>query len=512
MVNKNLAKGNLVYPGHGEGLDADTVDGLHLQQILDKARMYGGGGLWYGDLALEKPYSFLVFTRTISGTIYYYAQYGSGSDQAGKIAYGGPGNAGGVSGIDASAVIRAALNALTSGRTWLEKVVLKSNFTTTTAIQIYSYTVLEIQGRITLANNADCNVIESEPSDRREYIYIIGGIIDGNKDSQASGDGIDLWASRSSIKDVAILNAKTYGIHYRGTVAKTVSVMRIENVYIALSGNSNIVSDTYTASTQIINALLGPTVNYSIWLKYGSARVVGVTTWGDQTTLQGIRVETSGAEIVGTEVLNMKNYGIYLTGIDYVVSGCFLKLNDYAGIWLKDCNRATVVGNSLWDNRLQGIKLDGTSIDNVIDGNAVSESDLYGINLDAVDDNIVIGNRIRSATGGAIGVRLTAGADRNRIEHNNLLNVAVAISDAGTGTITKFNTGFVTENSGTSTGTGAQQTIPHGCAFTPTYDEVFLSERSTGGALAYQSAAPDATNIYVTATNLKTYNWKVEKA
>jgi hypothetical protein len=69
---------------------------------------------------------------------------------------------------------------------------------------------------------------------------------------------------------------------------------------------------------------------------------------------------------------------------------------------------------------------------------------------------------------------------------------------------------YVTENSGTSTGTGAQQTIAHGCKFTPTYDQVFLSERSTGLAIPYQSSAPDATNIYVTAVNLKTYNWRVE--
>jgi hypothetical protein len=89
--------------------------------------------------------------------------------------------------------------------------------------------------------------------------------------------------------------------------------------------------------------------------------------------------------------------------------------------------------------------------------------------------------------------------------------VADAVSViAGTAKI-KGVVGYVTENTGTSTGTGAQQTIPHGCSFTPTYDQVFLSERSTGLAIPYQSAAPDATNIYVTAVNAKTYNWRVEK-
>ena len=68
---------------------------------------------------------------------------------------------------------------------------------------------------------------------------------------------------------------------------------------------------------------------------------------------------------------------------------------------------------------------------------------------------------------------------------------------------------FVYQNDGTSTGTNAQQTIAHGCNFTPTYDQVFLSERSTGLAVPYQSAAPDAINIYVTAVLNKTYNWRV---
>lgn len=67
---------------------------------------------------------------------------------------------------------------------------------------------------------------------------------------------------------------------------------------------------------------------------------------------------------------------------------------------------------------------------------------------------------------------------------------------------------YITENSGTSTGTGAQQTIAHGLSTTPT--RVFLSESTTGGALAYQSAAADATNIYITATNAKTYQWEAK--
>jgi hypothetical protein len=61
---------------------------------------------------------------------------------------------------------------------------------------------------------------------------------------------------------------------------------------------------------------------------------------------------------------------------------------------------------------------------------------------------------------------------------------------------------------GSSTGTGAQQTIAHGFTVAPT--RVLLSEYTTGGALPYLSATSDSRNIYVTATNLMTYVWRAE--
>lgn len=66
--------------------------------------------------------------------------------------------------------------------------------------------------------------------------------------------------------------------------------------------------------------------------------------------------------------------------------------------------------------------------------------------------------------------------------------------------------GKIFQNSGTSVGTGVQQTIAHGLPATP--DTVILSEYNTGGAGAYQSAPADATNIFITAVFGKSYLWK----
>jgi hypothetical protein len=59
-------------------------------------------------------------------------------------------------------------------------------------------------------------------------------------------------------------------------------------------------------------------------------------------------------------------------------------------------------------------------------------------------------------------------------------------------------------NSGTSTGTGAAQTIAHGLAAKPTM--VSIVPDATGTSV---SVYADATNIYPTVTNAKTYSWSV---
>jgi hypothetical protein len=66
--------------------------------------------------------------------------------------------------------------------------------------------------------------------------------------------------------------------------------------------------------------------------------------------------------------------------------------------------------------------------------------------------------------------------------------------------------GYVTKNSGSSTGTGAQQTIPHGLSFTPTTAQIALWDIEVG-ANPYHSAAPDANNIYVTAVLNQDWGW-----
>lgn len=65
------------------------------------------------------------------------------------------------------------------------------------------------------------------------------------------------------------------------------------------------------------------------------------------------------------------------------------------------------------------------------------------------------------------------------------------------------------QNWGTSSGTGAQQTIAHGLGQIPNR-VMFFDTNGTDRANVYQSAAADATNIYPFGINTKGYMWLAE--
>lgn len=72
----------------------------------------------------------------------------------------------------------------------------------------------------------------------------------------------------------------------------------------------------------------------------------------------------------------------------------------------------------------------------------------------------------------------------------------------------KFNRVYITENSGSSIGTGKEQSIPHGLSKRPEQKDVILFSGSAT-ANPYHSKVPDATNIYVVAGDKQPWYWNV---
>ncbi len=62
--------------------------------------------------------------------------------------------------------------------------------------------------------------------------------------------------------------------------------------------------------------------------------------------------------------------------------------------------------------------------------------------------------------------------------------------------------------SGSSVGTGAQQTVAHGLGFTPVKAQIGVwTDNTTAAFLAAQTANPDVTNLYITSDNNSAWHW-----
>lgn len=114
-------------------------------------------------------------------------------------------------GENATAVIHQTFSALTNGRTWLERIVYRGVFEINATIHIPSYTELAIYGMFKLVDNAQCDILSIDG----DYVYIHGGVLDGNKANCPNGGcGINANSSHRyiAIDKVLIRNTTSYGI------------------------------------------------------------------------------------------------------------------------------------------------------------------------------------------------------------------------------------------------------------------------------------------------------------
>lgn len=131
------------------------------------------------------------------------------------------------------------------------------------------------------------------------------------------------------------------------------------------------------------------------------------------------------------------------------------------------------------------------------------EAGSIALHIETGWDHRFIGTRFEA---NRVNVQIDAGASRCYFTNCSLGTPDVSnVLDSGAVRSLFCNCfGYVTEKWGTSTGTGAQQTIAHGLAGTP--DMVLLSDKELN-AIPYQSAAADATNIYILAALNQDYTW-----
>ena len=182
--------------------------------------------------------------------------------------------------------------------------------------------------------------------------------------------------------------------------------------------------------------------------------------------------------------------GLELTRCSYLtVVGNVAQLTNDDGIRLWGCSYCSVTGNTIRDSSQRAnntffdislaVSVGVNSVYNTVSANVMNATQANRVarNIDEADVNQNYNRYNGNSVSGAVTAPMRIQGANSRARHN---------------------TGYVTEGSGNSIGTGAQQTIAHGLGFTPTAQQIALTAGSAT-ALPYHSAAPDATNIYDTA-------------
>jgi len=386
---------------------------------------------------------------------------------------------------DASEVINSALNSLTPDRTWKEKIVLKGDFVFFNSVTVPSYTIIQIDGKIKLADSVGKSIFKiSNAND----IDIFGGIIDGNEannpwlDDITEGHGIYVDSSqRVRIYDIYLYSIVKKAVFFSNVtdgIIRGIKVNDARGIPIAIEGGNNVWVTENNIYLDLSRTAHGIDVSGGATYVYVVNNVVEngsvcIEVWGDGTkyvNIIGNLVKTSqdGAGI------RFEDRVTYCNIIGNICYGC-----KYSGIFLRNSNYNNVRGNiviSPTDNCL------------CIEGNTEG----YG-QYNIMSNNLLIG--------GQYGIReLGDYVDYNVFKNNEIYDqTTTPASIIGTNTVIKHNIGYATENSGVATFSGDGSTtefkIEHGLVSTPSK---YAVSPLTPDADASRTITVDDTYIIIT--------------
>jgi len=349
------------------------------------------------------------------------------------------------SGTDASAVIQDALDALTAGRTWKEKIVLKDDLEIITPISVPSYTIIENLGKLQLANNA--TPVSGSASIfniyNQSYVEIRGGIFDGNKTYNSGGNppiqaklcnnilfsniiahdsphnGLQIRSSTHCIVQNCISYSNTYdGILINGGDSNTDYIIVSDNTcYNNGRGGIHIDGGTYKCRYVSLanNICYGQTGVTPVGTGIGTENVYDAiianchtysNAWGGTNTGWGISIQLSERIIVlGCNVYNNGNSGIYIAENatkDCQVISCNIHDN----------------GTNASANYRDGITVRSYADYNIFSGNRIKNHPLYEIRIydNTCNKNLIHGNILLGTHTGTISNSGTGTVQADNVE------------------------------------------------------------------------------------------------
>ncbi len=439
------------------------------------------------------------------------------------------------SGIDAVKVINSAIGNLSPGRIWKEKVLLKSNFVLSSSIIMASYTILELDGKVTMNTNSNSIMISGNT---KTNFDVIGGDWDGNRTNQ-SGSGTSLRGfefvscSDYTIDGCVVHDCKrdnicnNYGTRF--VVINCVSyncmsacglAMNFTNdgkalnntihdcdagLYLYCQADSivqhcerNIISNNliYNIVRDGISLYPEEAMDFMRWNvvsnnilcdcgtdTYHSGIGIG---WGGGVTVGNAYYNTcTGNVIYSSGKYNNGNPHILVKGKYNVISGNCMYNSYKAGMYITG-NDNIIIGNVIDTTRADsgfGMELVDSSY-NTIQGNHISNTGNDGIYLvkdvtTGCNYNNIANNYINKTGKNWLEIN-DIGSTGNIIE-NNFFSGEGGVLNSGTNTIFHNNDGFVTENNVISPEFSIDSNgiktiiIAHGLSITPNIQDCYIN-------------------------------------
>lgn len=344
-----------------------------------------------------------------------------------------------LSGANSTTVINAGLAALSAARTWKELAVVMGNYVDLGIISVASYSELEIIGKWTCQANLGASfIVNSDQVGGNREIFIVGGHINGNGANQNANMNTIYFVK---VTDSVITNCRLGGA--RRVDADGETILLWECTRVIVEGNS-----FYTA-----------TWGYdSIKLRHDTRQCV---------VANNIIDETNGGTSCGIQLGEITDgYNVVVGNAIYGTGGVGQQRN---GIKMHSADKNLIIGNTMYNIPHTGIDVVGNGSNNLIVGNFVHVTDVFGgLSVRATDaenaydnvfrDNYVIlsnvagsigidlwansrrtrlvGNTVIGGTAADTGINIRAGASDTIVDKNDLsdANLNTKITDAGTGT------------------------------------------------------------------------------
>jgi len=406
-------------------------------------------------------------------------------------------------------VIQYALDQLTSGRSWKEKVLVKSDCEISSTINVPSYTILEIDGKLKLKDGANCDLIKA--SNVNDVELIVNGELDGNKANQTPTEYIHCinFDTVSRFKIIAEHVTNAYGANVR-----------------VVSCRNGIIDVTRSAYAKRIGLFVGTSEDIIIRANCYQSNEDNCVDFSKCKRVQAILIGAESLGNHGVGVYGCKNCEFIVVAFKNNQSGCYV--GPSADGTLSEHLKIIAV---CYENSMHGIDIRDGSCSIEVHGDCHTNN-RHGILLyNGVHHISVYGNyhnNSQEAAGSYDGVRLhdatyclvqaiaiddqaTAtqayGIQESGIASDyNIICGCITVGNAtgqiaivGANTVCRRNIGYATENSGVATfsgdGLATSFSWAHGLVGTPSV--ILVTPKSADAAITH-SVSADATNITIT--------------